>query len=89
VEKSIHSHDYAAVLDLLRESREAAGMTQVGLAEALERSQSFVSKVERGETRLDVIQLRTICQVLGTSLPAFIAKLEERLNRRERKGRRG
>lgn len=64
-------------------------MTQVGLAEALERSQSFVSKVERGETRLDVIQLRTICQVLGTSLPAFIAKLEERLNRRERKGRRG
>lgn len=89
MEKSIHSRDYATLLDLLRESREAAGLTQVGLAEALERSQSFVSKVERGETRLDVIQLRTICQALGTTLPVFIVKLEERLSRPERKERRG
>jgi transcriptional regulator with XRE-family HTH domain len=45
----------------------------------LGQSQSFVSKAEAGERRLDVVQLRTICQALGTTLPTFVAKLEERL----------
>jgi transcriptional regulator with XRE-family HTH domain len=87
VEKSIHSRGYAVLLDLLREAREGAGLTQVELATALKRSQSFVSKVERGETRLDVIQLRTICRAVGTGLPEFVARLEDRLARSERRGR--
>ena len=49
------------------------------LANALERTQSFVSKVERGETRLDVIQLRTVLAAVGVSLPAFARKLEREL----------
>ena len=55
MEKSIYTREHEAFLRLLREAREGAGLTQVGLAEALGRSQSFVSKVERGETRLDVL----------------------------------
>jgi hypothetical protein len=35
--------------------------------------------VEIGQRRLDVIQLRTICRVLGTTLPDFVTRLEERL----------
>jgi transcriptional regulator with XRE-family HTH domain len=75
------------LLTLLREARQAAGLTQVGLAAALGRSLSLVSKAEVGETRLDVVQLRSICQALRTTLPTFVARLEERLtNRGKRKG---
>ena len=81
MKKSIHTDEYAAVLALLREARAAAGLTQVQLAERLGQSQSFVSKAEVGERRLDLIQLRSICEVLGTTLSAFVAKLEERLAR--------
>lgn len=85
MEKSIYTDEYAALLVLLRDTRRAAQVTQVQLAERLGRSQSFVSKVEVGETRLDVIQLRTICQALDTTLPEFITQLEERLPKRKRR----
>lgn len=85
MEKTIYTDEYAVLLTLLREAREAASLTQVQLAERIQQSQSYVSKAEKGERRLDVIQLRTICQELGTTLPAFVARLEERLGRRQRR----
>ncbi len=82
MEKSIYTREYAAVLRLLRRAREDAGLTQVGLAEALDKSQSFVSKVERGETRLDVIQLRTVLAAVGVTLSAFADRLEREMRKR-------
>jgi transcriptional regulator with XRE-family HTH domain len=86
MDKSIHTDEYAAVVALLKEAREAAGLTQVQLAERLGQSQSFVSKAEVGQRRLDLIQLRSICAVLGTSLTEFVARLEERLAGNEGEG---
>ena len=83
MEKSIYSREYRAVTRLLKESRENAGMSQVELAEALGQSQSFVSKAERGERRLDIVQLRTVCNVLGLSLPEFVDRLEKTLRLRK------
>lgn len=85
MEKSIHTDEYAVMLALLREAREAAGLTQVQLAKRLKQSQGFVSKVEVGERRLDLIQLRTICRCLKTSLPEFVTMLEERLAKGKRR----
>ncbi|MBL8811921.1 MAG: helix-turn-helix transcriptional regulator [Planctomycetaceae bacterium] len=79
MEKSLHTDDYSVVVALLREIRKTAKLTQVELAEALGQSQSFVSKYENGDTRLDILQLRTVCQTLGTGLPDFVAQLEDRL----------
>jgi transcriptional regulator with XRE-family HTH domain len=87
MDKSIWTAEYAALLELLRESRRAAGLSQVELAKKVGQSQSFVSKVEKGERRLDVIQLRTLCLALGTTLTAVVAELEERLARRPKKAR--
>ncbi|MFO0847146.1 MAG: helix-turn-helix transcriptional regulator [Gemmataceae bacterium] len=84
--KSIYTREYAALLRLVRQAREAAGLTQVDLAAALGRSQSFVSKVERGETRLDVIQLRAVLLPLGVSLPEFTRRLERAIAKGEPKG---
>ena len=67
------------MLELLRDVRTSAGLTQVQLAKKLGQSQSFVSKFEVGVRRLDVVQLRTVCRVLGTTLQEFLAKWEERL----------
>ena len=79
MEKSIYTDEYAALLELLQEARRDAGLTQLQLARRLGQSQSFVSKAEVGQRRLDVIQLRTICALLGTTLEAFVKQLEERL----------
>ncbi len=82
MEKSIHSRGHAIFLDLLRRTREEAGLTQAGLARKLKGTQTFVSKVERGETRLDVLQLHVMCAALGTTLSAFAAELDRLLERR-------
>ena len=79
MEKSIYTAEYAAVTRLLVAARQKAGLTQVDLAEVLGQTQSFVSKYERGERRLDVIQLRTVCHALGVTLPEFVRRLEKAL----------
>lgn len=55
------------------------GFTQVQLSETLGMPQSFVSKYETGERRLDVIEVRAICQSLDSTLTAFVKKFEARL----------
>jgi transcriptional regulator with XRE-family HTH domain len=85
MEKSAFTDEYAVLLTLLRETRHAAQVTQVELAARIGETQSSFSKFERGERRLDVIQLRTICQALGTNLVTFVARFEERLARRKKK----
>jgi transcriptional regulator with XRE-family HTH domain len=85
MEKSIYTDEYAAFLRLLRETRGAANLTQVQLAKRLRTSQSFVSKAEVGERRLDLIQLRTILHALGTTLPEFVSDLEAAMRNRQRR----
>jgi len=82
MEKSIYTREYAALLRLLQQARKEAGITQVELAKKLRQTQSYVSKIERGDRRLDIVQLRTICQVLGLSLVEFVQRLERELAKR-------
>lgn len=65
---------------MVRQARLDAGMTQVELAAALGRPQSFVSKYESGERRLDVLELRTVCVALGLSFTGFCELLDGALN---------
>lgn len=82
MEKTIYTREYAAVLRLLKEARKAADVTQVQLAKKLRLTQSLVSKMERGELRIDIIQLRSMCRVLGLTLPEFVQRLEQILAER-------
>jgi transcriptional regulator with XRE-family HTH domain len=75
--KTIFSAGQERLLDLLREERERAGLTQVQLAKKLGVPQSFVSKVESGERRVDLVELQAICEALGISLGKFVRKFEE------------
>ena len=64
------------LLALLRAVRLEAGMRQTDLANRLGHPQSYVSKYESGERRLDLLELREICIALGISLEIFISRLE-------------
>ncbi|AAZ36633.1 helix-turn-helix transcriptional regulator [Pseudomonas savastanoi pv. phaseolicola] len=77
--KTVHNARYQALLDLLLEARSAAGMTQKELAIRLGRPQSFVSKTENAERRLDVIEFMDVCRGIGTDPYALLSKLDERL----------
>jgi len=71
MEKSLTRPEYRLFLAQLRKTRKEAGVSQAELASRLGRTQSFVSKVERGERRLDVIELNVFCKALGISLVSF------------------
>jgi transcriptional regulator with XRE-family HTH domain len=71
--------EQARLQDLLKSLRTEAGLRQVDLAKRLGQPQSFVSKVESGERRLDILELRQVCKILGISLQQFAARLEELL----------
>lgn len=76
MEKSIYSKEYSLFLEQLRNAREASGLTQTDVAKSLSQTQSFVSKVERGERRIDVVELRAFCKALGLSFQDFALKVE-------------
>lgn len=76
VTRSVSTNQYRRFRALLIEARKAAGLTQVALAEQLERPQSFVSKVERGERRLDVVEFLEVARVLRLDVVAFLHQLD-------------
>lgn len=76
MEKSIYTKDYAIFLQCLRQARKRAGLTQQHIAEKLETTQSVISKCERGERRIDVVELREFCKAMGVPLREFIESLE-------------
>jgi len=63
----------------LRDMRIAAGLRQVDLGAALRREQSWWSRVERGVRRLDMLELREVCRLCGSTLEAFMRDLDERI----------
>jgi transcriptional regulator with XRE-family HTH domain len=87
--KSIHRSEYRVLLDLLREQRARAGLTQAQASSSLGRAQSFISDVERGSRRLDLVQLRDLCHVLQTDLVKFVTEFEKAVSAKERGKRRG
>ncbi|KFX27156.1 helix-turn-helix domain-containing protein [Ralstonia solanacearum] len=60
---------------IFRISRKDAGLTQVQLAEKLGRGQSYVSKVERGEQYLDVLEFVAWCEACSTPTEQVIRKI--------------
>lgn len=62
---------------LLRQIRLDRSLTQSELAEKLKRPQSFVSKYESGERRLDLVELQEICHSVGVDLKRFVEMFEK------------
>jgi transcriptional regulator with XRE-family HTH domain len=76
VAKSIHTTEQGLLQDLLRRARAEAKLTQLEVARRLRKPQSFVSKYESGERRLDLVELRQVCKALEVSLAEFARRFE-------------
>lgn len=71
--KTIYRAEYRQVVDGLRQAREALGVTQVELALRLGRNQQWVSLMESGSRRLDVIEFAEVCLALEADPLAMLA----------------
>lgn len=63
---------YEALTAVLKRTRKQCGLTQVALAARLDKPQSYVSKYESGERRLDIIEFFTIAQKMEVDPVAML-----------------
>jgi transcriptional regulator with XRE-family HTH domain len=76
VKKTLYSEEHLILLALLREVRKDAALTQKDLAKRLDVQQSFVSDYETGSRKLDILELRQLCEAVGITLADFASRLE-------------
>ncbi|MET0183184.1 MAG: helix-turn-helix transcriptional regulator [Caulobacterales bacterium] len=77
--RSVFTDAYSIVLKTLLEAREAAGLTQIDLAARLDRPQPFISKVERGVRRLDIVEFYAWARAIGEDPAALFARIAKKL----------
>lgn len=74
--KSVFTAEYEIFLRTVIAERKAAGLTQQQVADRLSRPQSFVSKYERGERRLDVVEFLAVVRAIGGDPTDVLKKIE-------------
>jgi len=79
VSASISDPRYRKLCGLLRQMREEAGLSQVELARRLRKPQSYVSKYESAERRLDVLEVWLVCEAMGVRFMHFARRYESEL----------
>lgn len=75
--KSIYTERQERLQGLLKQAREGARLRQSDLAERLQKPQSFVSKYEAGQRRLDLLELQEVCNAIGIPLSDFVRRYLE------------
>lgn len=73
---SVHTARYRRFLQRLKQARDEAGLTQTEVAARLKKPQSFVSKSESGERRIDPIELLDFARVYGKAITYFLPELD-------------
>lgn len=70
--ESIYSKDHKYLIEQLKAARQKAGLNQKEVARLLGRTQSYVSKVESGQRKIEAIQLRRFAKIYKKDLAFFI-----------------
>jgi transcriptional regulator with XRE-family HTH domain len=76
VKKTITTEEHFRLCRALRARRHYVGLRQIDVCERLGVNSTFVSKYEKGERRLDLIELREVCEALDTTLIDFVVEFE-------------
>ena len=72
MKKTITDDDHKVFIKRLKKAREDSGLTQVQAAKKLGATQAYLSKVESGQLRVDVTQLKTFAKIYGKSVSYFL-----------------
>jgi transcriptional regulator with XRE-family HTH domain len=75
MKKSVWQEKYKTLFAELREMRNLAGLTQLQLAQKLDKPQSYVSKYENGDRYLDFIEVLAVCDVCNANPSSLFEKL--------------
>lgn len=70
--KTIWTKEYAVFIKKLRQARHDAGLKQIDVAKKLKRPQSYISRVESGEYRLDVMEVKAFARLYGKNINDLI-----------------
>ncbi len=70
--RTVNNDEHMKIVERLKEARHEAGLDQVEVAEKLGRTQSYVSKIESGQRRFDVLQLKEFAKLYKKSLDFFV-----------------
>jgi len=70
--KTIYSPDHKKLIEKLKKARKEAGLDQIKAAKLLGKTQSYVSKAESGQRRLDIMQLKDFAKIYKKTLNYFI-----------------
>ncbi len=70
--KAIYSKDHQYIVEQLKKARQEAGLEQEQVAKMLEKTQSYISKIESGQRRIDVIQLKEFAKIYKRDISYFI-----------------
>lgn len=80
-EKSLHSPLHLRFVELMRDARRGAGLSQIAAAARMGVRQSFISDIERGERRVDVVEFVKLCSAYRIDPATFFARLKRRVPR--------
>ena len=70
--RAIYQKEHKVIVERLKKARLEAGFGQVEVAEKLRRTQSYVSKIESGQRRFDVLQLKEFAKLYKKDIKYFI-----------------
>ena len=70
--KSIFTKDYKEIIDRLKQARIDVGLSQQAVADKLGKPQSYLSKIESGERRLDVAELKKLSEIYKKPVSYFV-----------------
>jgi transcriptional regulator with XRE-family HTH domain len=82
VPTSVFSPQYEIFLQHFLAARKGKGLSQEFVAQQLDKPQSYLSKCQTGERRVDIIELYNYCQALGISFSDFARDLEDDLKQK-------
>ncbi|MFA6098989.1 MAG: helix-turn-helix transcriptional regulator [Patescibacteria group bacterium] len=72
MDKTIYLNKYKRIVEKLKSARLEAGLTQKQIADRLKVPQSYISKVEAGDQRIDIIELKAFADLYKKSITYFI-----------------
>ncbi len=82
--KTLHSEQYGSFCEALKLARKTARLSQQQLARKLKEHQSFVSRYETGERRLDVVEFIAVAEAIGFDPAALVNKIARGLTKIKR-----
>ncbi|MBA7493508.1 hypothetical protein ES702_04067 [subsurface metagenome] len=78
--KTIYSEDHIYIIEQLKKARKDMGFNQNRVAGLLGKSQSCISKIETGQRRIDIVQLKRFAKIYKKNLDYFIKRNNDRTN---------